>query len=53
MSEKVIMERTYSGEDYIDAAQHIDEAMENMPTDDDGFGVGTFRVVVYHDMGAV
>ena len=53
MSEKVIMERTYSGEDYIDAAEHIDDVMDRLPKDEHGFGVGSFRVVVYHDMEAV
>ena len=47
--EEIILERTYSGEDYIDAAQHIDECMEGLSTDEHGFGVGSFRVVVYYD----
>ena len=43
------MERWYSGEDYIDAAEHIDECMDSVPKDEHGFATGSFKVVVYHD----
>lgn len=44
-----LYERTYDGEDIIDAVRHLIEAVEDLPVDEHGFFKGTLRITVTYE----
>ena len=45
---KVIMEKVYTGESIVDIERDIYDSIDDLPVDEDGFAIGTIKVVVTH-----